>query len=280
MHVSERTLLLDIQNRSIETCGLSIFFAIICIIDVFGVFPIVTLPKAIINCGFYGILIILLVCSIQIYTAILLGKCWVIAEEIDPLIYRKNRYPYSALAEITYGKRLSNCVSFLLDLTIFGGGIPNLIVASQNLQLFGLQISDDNVNISYCYWIILLGAVLCPLLWLGSPKDMNLHSKNYFALALNRVTAAPVGGKGIIPSTKIQKWAVVTLCMFGVTTTITSIKYGNATQPSILETLPTTIPLHFAAILVALQLCLTSAVSNSALYQHMEDCLSIASGKI
>ncbi|KAG5861501.1 hypothetical protein JTB14_001421 [Gonioctena quinquepunctata] len=64
--------------------------------------------------------------------------------------------------------------------------------------------------------------------------------------------------------------------MFGVTTIIAFWKYGFATQPSILETLPSTVPLHIAAILVAIQLCLTSAVSNSALYQQMEDCMGIS----
>lgn len=68
--------------------------------------------------------------------------------------------------------------------------------------------------------------------------------------------------------------------MFGVTTMITWLKYGTATQSSILESLPTSIPLHFAAALVAIQLCLTSAVSNCALYQQMEDCMSISRGEI
>lgn len=30
---------------------LSVFFATLCVVDLFGVFPIVTLPKAIISCG-------------------------------------------------------------------------------------------------------------------------------------------------------------------------------------------------------------------------------------
>lgn len=66
--------------------------------------------------------------------------------------------------------------------------------------------------------------------------------------------------------------------MFGTVTVIASIKYGNMVQPSILETLPTTIPLHFAALLVALQLCLTSVIGNSALYQQVEDCMNISRG--
>ncbi|CAG9858890.1 unnamed protein product [Phyllotreta striolata] len=170
-NVNEKMALLD--NKS-TTNGLTTFFAVICIVDVFGVFPVVTLPKAVIDCGFYGFFVVTLTCLTQIYTASLLGRCWVIAEEIEPSIKYKNRYPYAALTEISYGKKMASFVTFLLDLTIFGGGIPNLIVASQNLQLLGLRASDGSVNISFCLWIIVVGSVLCPVLWLGSPKDMKL----------------------------------------------------------------------------------------------------------
>lgn len=39
------------NKKEEEAHGLSLFFAVICIVDVFGVFPIVALPKAIIQCG-------------------------------------------------------------------------------------------------------------------------------------------------------------------------------------------------------------------------------------
>jgi hypothetical protein len=67
--------------------------------------------------------------------------------------------------------------------------------------------------------------------------------------------------------------------MFLTVAVTAAIKFGSSVRPSLLETLPTTIPLHFAAFFVALQLCLSSAVSNSALYQHMEDCMEISRGK-
>lgn len=44
---TERTALLNSEVNS----GLSIFFATLCIIDIFGVFPIIALPHAIIHCG-------------------------------------------------------------------------------------------------------------------------------------------------------------------------------------------------------------------------------------
>lgn len=38
------------MNKS-KIKGLSVLFAVICVVDVFGVFPIIALPRAIIQCG-------------------------------------------------------------------------------------------------------------------------------------------------------------------------------------------------------------------------------------
>lgn len=42
--------------------------------------------------GLYGIPLVLVVFGLQIYTATLLGKSWIIASTLDPQISRKNRY--------------------------------------------------------------------------------------------------------------------------------------------------------------------------------------------
>ncbi|XP_060517056.1 uncharacterized protein LOC132696319 [Cylas formicarius] len=319
----ERSRLL---GRSTSRDGLSVLFSAICIVDVFGVFPLITLPKTIIDCGFYGIFVIVLVCSVQMYTAILLGKCWKMAEQICPNINRGNRYPYSALAELAFGKHSSRYVTVLVDLTVFSGGIPNLIVASQNLQLLGQRLTEGTFDVSFCYWILVLGTLLCPVLWIGSPKDMKvlctvsvLIVSTVFLLICGCLLLTPGASNPETPAsfeTNLPLWQTLllaygivafqfdvhptvltiqmdmydksklhlavtwaflaSLSMFGVIAAITVAKFGTTTQPSILETLTSSAPLHLAAGLVALQLCLTSAVSNSALYQHMEDCLNIS----
>lgn len=98
-------------------------------------------------------------------------------------------------------------VNILLNITVFGAGIPNILVgmfilsffyfilnhknvsrynffsfrtASQNLQLIGQRISDDEFQFSFCYWLILLGVVLCPVMWLGSPKNMKYLFNKFF----------------------------------------------------------------------------------------------------
>lgn len=63
-------------------------------------------------------------------------------------------------------------------------------------------------------------------------------------------------------------FAIITICAF--------MKYGEAVRWSLLETLPTSGFLHLAAFLIIIQLGLTSAIGNSALYQHIEDYLGVA----
>lgn len=117
------------------------------------------------------------------------------------------RCPYSAVGELTYGKKMRIFVNIMLNITVFGAGIPNILVgmhwlmyfcrpheiksyfvfyfsncfdaASQNLQLIGQRISDGEFQFSFCYWLILLGIIMCPVMWLGSPKNMK-----YFELQM------------------------------------------------------------------------------------------------
>ncbi|KAF2893755.1 hypothetical protein ILUMI_12418 [Ignelater luminosus] len=331
MEITERSLLLERNFNSpfsnISNSGLSVIFAVVCIVDVFGVFPVVSLPKAIIDCGYLGILVVISVSCIQIYTAILLGKCWLMAEDIEPSIQFKNRYPYSALAEITYGSVLARFVTFLLDLTVFGGGIPNLIVAAQNLQFLGLRLSNDAFDMSFCYWMIVLGTVMCPFLWLGSPKDMKLLCSIsvtlvffafifIFICAVSDTPNQSVPSLSTLPDTEFSLWQnistaygilafqfdihptiltiqvdmtdkskidkaviggfAVSLGLFFITCLTILLRYGENVEPSVLEMFPTTVILHFAAVLVALQLSLSSAISNTALYQNIEDSMGIS----
>lgn len=155
-----------------EESGLSLFVAVSYVIDLFGVFPLVTLPGLLIPLGIFAIPLVLVIVGLQIYTSNLLGKCWIMAEMLDSTIAQKSRYPYAAISDLAYGKHVSLMVTILLDLSIFANCIPNMVVAAQNLQLIGLRITDGHFNLSFCFWLIVLGILICPLMWLESPKNM------------------------------------------------------------------------------------------------------------
>ncbi|KAK9498655.1 hypothetical protein O3M35_003236 [Rhynocoris fuscipes] len=151
---------------------LTLFFATCCIIDLFGIFPVIALPRTIIDCGWIGIPLALFLFFIQIYTSIMLGRCWIIAEKLQKNISEKQRYPYSALMELAYGRNAGRLVTVILGLAVIGACVPNLILASQNLQLIGLKLSTYQMDFSYCYWLLILGLICCPLMWIGTPKDL------------------------------------------------------------------------------------------------------------
>lgn len=47
------------------------------------------------------------------------------------IVHVPSRYPYAAVAEMTYGEGVSRLVTFVLDLTVFGAGIPNLLLGKR-----------------------------------------------------------------------------------------------------------------------------------------------------
>lgn len=60
-------------------------------------------------------------------------------------------------------------VSVCIDLTLFGAACVFLIMASSNIAV--LLKDWFGVHMSFCYWILIVGACLVPATWLGSPKD-------------------------------------------------------------------------------------------------------------
>ncbi|XP_015177998.1 PREDICTED: proton-coupled amino acid transporter 3 isoform X2 [Polistes dominula] len=300
---------------------LSLFFATLCIVDIFGVFPIIALPSSIVQCGLFGIPLVFVVFGLQIYTAALLGKSWIVATTLDPMILRKNRYPLAAVTELTLGPRARTIVTFLLDLTIFGCGIPNLLVASQNLQMFGVRISDQRFDVSFCYWLLVVGMLLCPFMWLGSPRDMKWLAMfscvtviftailiwwciinddriiDHIPIPTSPTWDKFISGYGMLAflfdihptlmtvqvdmhnPRDINKAVIlsffVSVLLFGITAGLAMWKYGGSITANILQIVPTGFAINGAILLAALQLCLSSALGHSALFQHFEDKLRI-----
>ncbi|KAI4497536.1 hypothetical protein M0802_007306 [Mischocyttarus mexicanus] len=300
---------------------LSLFFATLCIVDIFGVFPIIALPSSIVQCGLFGIPLVFVVFGLQIYTAALLGKSWIIATTLDPMISRKNRYPLAAVTELTLGPRARTIVTLLLDFTIFGCGIPNLLVASQNLQMFGIRISEEKFDVSFCYWLLVVGMLLCPFMWLGSPRDMKWlamfscftvvltsiliwwsiikddRTINYMPIPTSPTWDKFISGYGMLAflfdvhptlmtvqvdmrnPRNINKAVIssflVSVTLFGITAGLAMWKYGGSITANILQIVPAGFAINGAILLSALQLCLSSVLGHSALFQHLEDKLQI-----
>jgi solute carrier family 32 (vesicular inhibitory amino acid transporter) len=70
---------------------------------------------------------------------------------------------------------------------------------------------------------------------------------------------------------------LLTTCFLSIMTTIfVNETYGQKITANVLESLPKSWTLYAIILLVTLQLCLSSAVGNSALFQHIEDFFNIS----
>lgn len=74
---------------------------------------------------------------------------------------------------------------------------------------------------------------------------------------------------------------LMTTCTLAlITTLLVHSTYGQDITPNVLESLPRSMALYVIIMLVTLQLCLSSAVGNSALFQHVEDVFNIPRCKL
>ncbi len=56
-----------------------------------------------------------------------------------------------------------------IEVNLFGSSAVFMLLASENVQSILQQ--HAGVDISFCYWLLVVTAVLLPLSWLGTPKD-------------------------------------------------------------------------------------------------------------
>ena len=64
----------------------------------------------------------------------------------------------------TFSIMVSGCIQF----TLFGAGTVYLLLSSQIIQELLEYIIP---NVGFCIWFLIIAALLCPAMWLGTPKD-------------------------------------------------------------------------------------------------------------
>jgi solute carrier family 32 (vesicular inhibitory amino acid transporter) len=70
-----------------------------------------------------------------------------------------------------------------------------------------------------------------------------------------------------------------TMTLSLITTILVDKTYGQSITSNVLQSLPKGWALYIIIMLVTVQLCLSSAVGNSALFQNLEDFFNIPRGK-
>lgn len=157
----------DAKNEDEKKKGLSFWKATVFIAGEMAGSGVLALPEAVSNTGWIGILVIIVCCVNAGFAGICLGRCWLILEERWPEYRMRMRYPYPAIAYRATCTCMRYVVSFCVDFTLLGVGTVFLLLCAQLVQ----QLVCNFYDLSFCFWILIIAAILCPLMWLGTPSD-------------------------------------------------------------------------------------------------------------
>ncbi|KAK7604251.1 hypothetical protein V9T40_004524 [Parthenolecanium corni] len=152
--------------------GLTVLTAAVFVAGEMAGSGILALPKAILEAGWIGFILLILFCLNAAYSGSRLGDCWSMVEERYPEYRTSTRNPYPTIASVSLGAWGGYLVSVCVQLTLFGVGTVYLLLASSIIQqLLGARtwIATNNDGCSPMFPIF--AAVICIPMWLGTPKD-------------------------------------------------------------------------------------------------------------
>lgn len=158
----ESTVLIDGEKK-----GMNLYTAAVFVAGEMAGSGVLAIPKAIVDTGYIGILVLIYFGCCAAYGGYRLGSCWSILEERFPEHRNRTRNPYATIAFRACGQKTSNFVSVCIRFTLFGAGIVYLLLAAQLFhELFATSMPRPS-----CFWFVAIALFLITPMWAGSPKD-------------------------------------------------------------------------------------------------------------
>ena len=161
------------QERVVGKAG-SLFASYNVICTVVGT-GLLQLPYGLEESGWFGVVLLLVMCGIATYTATLLIKC------MNPPSGKK-LYTYSEIGEESFGKWGGYVVDVMLHATLLGVATIYLILAAENLNELLLAVpwesaSDSNyvievVDINTRWCIVIIALAVWGHVWLGTLHEV------------------------------------------------------------------------------------------------------------
>ncbi|CAK8697798.1 unnamed protein product [Clavelina lepadiformis] len=148
--------------------GLTVVTAILFITGEMTGSGVLALPKAVKDAGWVGIFLIFMCAGISSFTGTVLGRCWTLLRENRRSLTEHCLDPYPTIAHVAFGSVGRIIVNISVYFTLFGVCVVLLLIASGNIQTL---LSQVDLEMSLCYWVMIIGGVLAPFCWLKSPKD-------------------------------------------------------------------------------------------------------------
>nr|XP_009858997.1 amino acid transporter AVT1E-like [Ciona intestinalis] len=156
------------EKHAPPVSGLTVITAVLFITGEMTGSGVLALPKAVKDAGWVGIFLIFMCAGISSFTGTVLGRCWTLLRENKPELRGHCADPYPTIGFNTFGKPGKIIVNISVYFTLYGVCVVLLLIASGNVQSL---LSQVNVDMSLCYWVMIIGGALAPFCWLKSPKD-------------------------------------------------------------------------------------------------------------
>lgn len=147
--------------------GLTMMLGAIFLVGEMAGAGVLNLPKAMVNTGWVGVPLIIVLCAGVAYSGTRLAECWVLLEERWPEYRVPCRRPYPAIAYRALGTVGQFVTEVALNVTLFGASTVFLLLATQMVH----SIADPLIELTACEWTLIIGGILTPLTWMGTPKD-------------------------------------------------------------------------------------------------------------
>ncbi|KAF4525874.1 hypothetical protein B566_EDAN015977 [Ephemera danica] len=265
--VSSKEHLHDVKREH----GIGVVRAIIFITANVAGSGVLALPNAVSDAGgWLGIALLLLLCVNAAYAGTHLGHCWGLLEKYCPELRGPVRNPYPTIGDRAYGTIARRVVVVVMQLEILGAGTVFLLLSSQMIS--GL-LSPYTPNLGPCLWLLIVSALVCPAMWLGTPKDFWGFGVMAMLTTLVACTVSTV--QSIIESSTLPppdtSFTLTTESFFLGFGTILFAFGGSATFPTIQNDMrdrrrfPTSVAIAFVVILA---MYLPVAISGFAVFGH------------
>ncbi|XP_047477832.1 amino acid transporter AVT1D-like [Penaeus chinensis] len=122
------------------------------------------LPRALADTGWFGIAMMTIFCVSVAFSGTRLGRCWTILEERYPEYSQPVRQPYMEIAFRSMGLAGRRAALASVVINLYGSTTVFIILISQ-------MISSRESVLSLCELVLIVGFLIIPLTWLGTPKD-------------------------------------------------------------------------------------------------------------
>ncbi|XP_038051192.1 amino acid transporter AVT1J-like [Patiria miniata] len=166
------------EGEPVQADGINFWQTAISLSGSFAGLGFLAVEVLVVSTGWDGFCLFLSLYLALFYTSVILGRCWNMVREK----WGNERHPYGAIGYEAYGDWARKLINFLVAATCFTNAIGSLLGFTE----LTLTIGGPALQGTLCYWPLAYGLLICPFLWLGTPKNFWwILANSFFTVVLS-----------------------------------------------------------------------------------------------